>query len=473
LSRFPRFDSTIILSFPCSHSRKSFKLFLHLTESVLKNIHLTNCAIQNLRDYIFVYNEVVKLHNVKGENTMSGKMKTYRVGIAGAGAFATFLSGALARLPEFQLTAVAGRTDTKRESVMAAFQKQRHNAITPKEYYEAADLIADPEIDIVILATPPHLHSSLSRLALTHGKHVLLEKPGALYAKELLENANYAKKQKRAFAVNLVLRYNPLVEAVEWIVRHRLLGFVHHASLTNSAHHVANGHWFWNDQLSGGIFIEHGVHFFEVGRHLLGEAVDANGFALTEENGEKQRVWASVLHKPVYQQDEKSSENNIYSLVPVQYYHGFTMDPDAPESTKWEIHCTHGRIVLEGWIPQKLFLEGKISKEQGELIDQILDSIPKKPVENAVEKVRSSAFHCFKNKSFPLKALSSISYERTIKLEQRQLWYEAMVQDRFLDFCRIIEEEGWEGFVTAEDAVKDLELANRVTFNKTEQPLTE
>lgn len=53
------------------------------------------------------------------------------------------------------------------------------------------------------------------------------------------------------------------------------------------------------------------------------------------------------------------------------------------------------------------------------------------------------------------------------------MWYEAMVQDRFLDFCRIIEEEGWEGFVTAEDAVKDLELANRVTFNKTEQPLTE
>lgn len=126
---------------------------------------------------------------------MSGKMKTYRVGIAGAGAFATFLSGALARLPEFQLTAVAGRTDTKRESVMAAYKKQRHNAITPKEYYEAADLIADPEIDIVILATPPHLHSSLSRLALTHGKHVLLEKPGALYAKELLENANYAKNK--------------------------------------------------------------------------------------------------------------------------------------------------------------------------------------------------------------------------------------------------------------------------------------
>lgn len=395
---------------------------------------------------------------------MSVKVKTYRVGIAGAGAFAAFLGGALARLPQFQLTAVAGRTESKRKSVLSAYHQHRLNTITPKEYHDAAELIADPEIEIVILTTPPHLHSSLGKRALANGKHILLEKPGALNAKELRENRKYAKKQKRAFAVNLVLRYNPLTEAVEWLIRHRLLGFVHHASLANSAHRVAGGHWFWNDQQSGGIFIEHGVHFFEVGRHWFGEAVNADGFALTEENGEKQRVWASVLHQPAYQNETK----RFYQLIPVQYYHGFTMDPDAPESTKWEIHCTEGRIVLEGWIPQKLFLEGKISKEQGERIDQILDSIPAKPVEKAAEIVRSSVFRSLNNKPFTPERLSSdskISYQRTIQLEQRQAWYEAMVQDRFLDFCREIEEENWDGLVTAEDAVKDLELANQVTRN--------
>ncbi len=52
----------------------------------------------------------------------------YRVGIAGAGAFAEFLAGALAPLPEFQLTAVAGRTDEKRQRVLDAYRHHRSDA---------------------------------------------------------------------------------------------------------------------------------------------------------------------------------------------------------------------------------------------------------------------------------------------------------------------------------------------------------
>jgi predicted dehydrogenase len=407
----------------------------------------------------------------------------YRVGIAGAGAFAEFLAGALAPLPEFQLTAVAGRTDEKRQRVLDAYRHRRSDAAPPREYREASELIHDPDIDVVILTTPPHLHAPLGELALTQGKHLLLEKPGALTSAALKSNAQLAAKQRRAFAVNLVLRYNPLVEAVEWMLRHHLLGRVHHASLHNAAHRVASGHWFWDRELSGGIFIEHGVHFFEVGRHWFGEPLDARGFAATEANGEQSRVWASVIHRNCTRQGhvqeaqvpaKGTGAESPNEYVPVQYYHGFTMEADAPESTQWEVHCAQGRIVLEGWIPQRLYIEGVLTAEQAERIDALLDTVPTQPAANAGEQVRTWAASrlSLDVPSADRTSSSSVSrlpYRRTLSLVDRQGWYEAMAQARFLDFCQMIQDPNWSGLVTPDDAAADLALAEACTVSESWQ----
>ncbi|BDG32235.1 Gfo/Idh/MocA family protein [Parageobacillus thermoglucosidasius] len=411
---------------------------------------------------------------------MSYSLPPYRVGIAGAGAFAAFLAGALAMLPEFQLTAVAGRTDEKRQRVLTAYRQRQSDVASPREYREATELIRDPDIDVVILSTPPHLHASLSKLALMQGKHVLLEKPGALTSAALKDNAHLATKQRRAFAVNLVLRYNPLVEAVEWMIRHRLLGRVYHASLHNAAHRVTSGHWFWNRNQSGGIFIEHGVHFFEVGRHWFGEPEDVRGFAITEASGEQSRVWASVIHRSGTHVQEtqlpkkESATNSLDEYVPVQYYHGFTMEEDAPESTRWEVHCAQGRIVLEGWIPQRLYIEGTLTEEQAKQIDALLDIVPTQPRADAGEQVRawaaarlSSVLYAPERTSSSL--VSRLTYQRTLSLPDRQGWYEAMAQARFLDLCRMIQDPNWSGLVTLDDAVADLALAESCTVSETWQ----
>jgi predicted dehydrogenase len=411
------------------------------------------------------------------EEAMPYPFPLYRVGIAGAGAFAEFLAGALAPLPEFQLTAVAGRTEEKRQRVLAAYRHRQSDGGAPREYREAAELILDPDIDVVILTTPPHLHAPLGELALTKGKHLLLEKPGALTSEALKSNIRLAEKQRRAFAVNLVLRYNPLVEAVEWILRNQLLGRVHHASLHNAAHRVATGHWFWKQELSGGIFIEHGVHFFEVGRHWFGEPKDARGFAVTEANGKQSRVWASVIHRACTHQGHvkevrvPTKGEGLYAYVPVQYYHGFTMEADAPESTQWEINCAQGRIVLEGWIPQKLLVEGVLTAEQAEWLDALLDTISTKPAADAIEQVRAYAVSQMLPK-IPTSDLTSSSfdsrllYRRTLSMVDRQGWYEAMAQARFLDFCRMIRNPNWSGLVTSDDAVADLALAEACTASE-------
>jgi predicted dehydrogenase len=373
----------------------------------------------------------------------------YRVGIAGAGAFAEFLAGALAPLPSFQLAAVAGRTDAKRRRVIEACRSRNPETDVVREYRQAEELMNDPHLDIVIITTPPHLHASLARQALEAGKHVLLEKPGGLTAEALRANIQLAARQNRALAVNLVLRYHPLVEAVHQLIRHSPLGDVDYASLHNAVHRVADGHWFWDERQSGGIFIEHGVHFFEVGRHWFGEAVKAQGFALWEQDGTRPRVGATVIH-----------ENNG-RRIPAHYYHGFTMNPDAPESTHWDIHTKRGRIVLDGWIPMQLSVSGLVSADEAAYIDALLDAIPKQPSADAIEQMQRAAGLLAPPVASP--AAPHISYERTVALSNRHGWYEAAAQARFLDFCRLIENPNERGLVTAEDAAADLALAEACT----------
>ncbi|PJW20294.1 gfo/Idh/MocA family oxidoreductase [Geobacillus thermodenitrificans] len=373
----------------------------------------------------------------------------YHVGIAGAGAFAEFLAGALAPLPSFHLAAVAGRTDAKRRRVIDAYLRRKPKSDDVREYREAEELIADPHVDIVILTTPPHLHAPLAKQALEKGKHVLLEKPGALAAEKLHANMELANRRQRALAVNLVLRYHPLVEAVKQLIHHALLGTVDYASLHNAAHRVAQGHWFWDERQSGGIFIEHGVHFFEVGRHWFGEAAEARGFALTNTDGTRPRVGATVIH-------EQGGRH-----IPVHYYHGFTMDPAAPESTHWDIHTTRGRITLDGWIPMQLSVSGLVSADEAACIDNLLDAIPKQPSASAIEQIGQAANRLLSSTA-PSDA-PRILYERTVALSDRHGWYEASAQARFLDFCRLIENPNERGLVTMEDAIADIALAESCT----------
>ncbi|MGA7881527.1 MAG: Gfo/Idh/MocA family oxidoreductase [Terrimicrobiaceae bacterium] len=68
------------------------------------------------------------------------------------------------------------------------------------------------------------------------------------------------------------MRYDPLNQAVAGILEAGLLGAPLHAFFENYAGDtpLGPGHWFWKPQISGGIFIEHGIHFFDLFRMWFG-----------------------------------------------------------------------------------------------------------------------------------------------------------------------------------------------------------
>src|SRR5688572_5986750 len=110
-------------------------------------------------------------------STRSGPL---RVALIGAGSFAraTHLPNLRALHDRYSLRAVVARTG---HSAAAAAQ-QFGADYSATDYRE---VLADPDVEAVIIATRPHLHAELAIAALRAGKHVLVEKPLALTADEL------------------------------------------------------------------------------------------------------------------------------------------------------------------------------------------------------------------------------------------------------------------------------------------------
>ncbi|MFO7730788.1 MAG: Gfo/Idh/MocA family oxidoreductase [Spirochaetia bacterium] len=106
------------------------------------------------------------------------KARIIKWGIIGAGDVCEKKSGpGFYKAPGSELAAIS-----KRNSEAAADFAKRHNV--SRWYTQPEELINDPEVDAVYIATPPHLHRKFAELAMRAGKPVLVEKPMATSASE-------------------------------------------------------------------------------------------------------------------------------------------------------------------------------------------------------------------------------------------------------------------------------------------------
>jgi predicted dehydrogenase len=194
-------------------------------------------------------------------------------------------------------------------------------------------------VDLVHVATPPFTHAELVSRAIGAGKHVLCEKPLATSVADAKALAAAAAKAGRVLAVNLIMRYSPLCEAVKRLVDARLLGEPLHGFFENYAKDepLPPGHWFWDQQKSGGIFVEHGVHFFDLFAWWLGQG----------------RVTSALeVRRPGAGFVDQVSCTALYGDVPVSFYHGFTQ---ASRMDRQELRLVfeRGSVTLEEWIPTR------------------------------------------------------------------------------------------------------------------------
>ncbi len=259
--------------------------------------------------------------------------ETLGLGLIGCGAFGEYCMETYSGLAGICPVAAADRIRPAADRVAERFGVPA--------VYDAAELIARDDVDIVHLATPPSTHYELGMAALNAGKHVLCEKPLATCMADADELLAAAAAGDLIIPVNFVLRYNPVTDAVKAIIDSGVLGESIHGSLENFAgdEKLDPDHWFWNKSVSGGIFIEHGVHFFDLYRHWFGEAeIIAAHAEVRDGSTAEDRVMCITRHE---------------GGVTVNHYHGFDQ-PARLDRQSHHLLMEWGDVYVYGWIPESL-----------------------------------------------------------------------------------------------------------------------
>lgn len=144
-----------------------------------------------------------------------------RVALVGCGYWGPNLARNLYGLPGAQLAALCD-LDRARLSSLAPFYP---TARLTQDYVE---LLADPALDAIVLATPARTHADLARAALEHGKHVLVEKPLAMTVTDAEQLVALAAEQKRVLMVGHVFAYNPAVRYIKSLIDAGELGEIYY-----------------------------------------------------------------------------------------------------------------------------------------------------------------------------------------------------------------------------------------------------
>ncbi|HAW51826.1 MAG TPA: dehydrogenase, partial [Flavobacteriales bacterium] len=94
----------------------------------------------------------------------------------------------------------------------------------PRAFGSLYKMLADPDIDVVHLATPNYLHHPHTKAALLAGKHVVCEKPLAMNTTESAELVKLSKEKNLVNAVNFNIRMYPLAQQARSMVQNGDLG---------------------------------------------------------------------------------------------------------------------------------------------------------------------------------------------------------------------------------------------------------
>jgi len=133
--------------------------------------------------------------------------------------------------------------------------------ITAFESYDA--LLSDPSIDIVIVATPNHLHKELAIRAMQAGKNVICEKPVMLDSTELAEVLKVSEETGKLFVVHQNRRWDADFNVVKKLYLEDSMGQVYRIESKVHGSRGIPGDWRAKKEYGGGMMLDWGVHLLD------------------------------------------------------------------------------------------------------------------------------------------------------------------------------------------------------------------
>jgi len=191
------------------------------------------------------------------------------VGIIGCGLIAEFHVGAL-RKTNATIAAVSD-LDEERGRKMAA----ETEAAYIRDYHQ---LLADPEVPAVIIATPNHTHYRIAVDALEAGKDILCEKPMTTRPKDAADLVTRVwERPEQIFQVGYMKRYNNGFRLVKDLLPQIGDVLSAHIRVMATVKDVTGNYWHQQpDKSGGGILVHSGSHLLDITRMLFGDPVQVD-----------------------------------------------------------------------------------------------------------------------------------------------------------------------------------------------------
>lgn len=192
-------------------------------------------------------------------------MSKIRVALVGGGFMGRMHSEVYGALEAVDLVHVCDKDLVKAEAVASPHGARFSSAI--------ADVIADPEVDVVDVCLPTDLHAEVTIAALNAGKHVVCEKPMALRTEDADAMIAAAKASGKRLMIAHCIRFWPEYTILEKLVRDGSLGKLLSLNLTRYGAFPSwsTDNWLADEARAGGGALDMHIHDTDYALHLLGE----------------------------------------------------------------------------------------------------------------------------------------------------------------------------------------------------------
>jgi len=198
--------------------------------------------------------------------------------------------------------------------------------------YPSADAFADdPDIDLVIIATPPNSHSNLAIQMMAAGKHVVCEKPLAISQKETDAMVEMAAKHRVHLSCHQNRRWDVDYLAIKQALTEGSIGDLFYMETFVGGFNHPCGYWHSHDEISGGLAYDWGGHYVDWIVGLIPERIE------TVICTRHKRVWHDVTNA-----DQERIQIRFAGGQEAEFIHS---DIAAVRKPKWYLLGTEGAII--------------------------------------------------------------------------------------------------------------------------------
>ena len=279
--------------------------------------------------------------------------KKIRYGFIGFGRFAeNTMVPAILKSHNSDLTAIQKRSLDEAENKAAKLN-------IPMAFGSADELVSNPDIDAVYIASPTCEHAKDTITAAHAGKHVLVEKPMAMNSAEAKEMIKECKENNVKLMVAQMVRLSPVSKRIRELIQKGAAGKITYSKAEYFYDLRLSKRWWSRDMkiAGGGPTFDIGVHCLDTLRYILDdEVIEAKGMLSPIPTEEKTEMTGTMSLK-----FSKGIPGNIYTSFEVPYVRIFI-----------EIIGEDGIISAEKFTLSNLTVKLNLSKGKDGNIDETI-----------------------------------------------------------------------------------------------------